>query len=281
MAKNRFGMAFGASPFSRIAFGLLVLTSLLGCSRRAAGFEGAWAFCLNGRSGIERYLFVSRAGSGYLVALADRARGELEGIGEAESSGGRLKTRMDGGILLDLELNGENELRAAMRKANQSEDLTLVFYRADGAAGGARAPAVGGAPPAGNRHEDGLVVADPNVYGGKTYRVDMPDSPDTRYVELARDDGGRLRERRLGYPEAFLKEDPRIEGRFLYDTTGRLTTAEYRFSESFAAAHKGLSLQRLVFSADGAVEETELVYDGRDPSLPRIVRGAGPPGELP
>jgi hypothetical protein len=140
-------MAAASSPGARLgAFALssalfLSLLSTQGCRvERVAGFEGAWAFWSNGLPGVERYLLVERARSDYLVFLVDAAHGELEGTGRGVVKGGKLEASMGGGVFLDLELNGKTELRMAMRKPAQAEDLTLVFYRADSPAAGRGVP---------------------------------------------------------------------------------------------------------------------------------------------
>lgn len=128
---------------------------------------------------------------------------------------------------------------------------------------------------------EGRILSARNEFGGRTTRVETPDSPDSEYVVLFADAAGRIRKRQVRYPAAFLKEDPRTLGVFFYDEDGRTTRAEYWFSARFIADNRGMYMQAIEFGPEGKVRARETRYDGRDPSLAGAVRDEGPPGEIP
>lgn len=120
-----------------------------------------------------------------------------------------------------------------------------------------------------------------NEFGGKTLRIETPDSPDSDYRVESRDSRNRLRKLQLHYPEAFLKEDPRTLGVFYFDERGKVTRGESWFSSRFIADNRGLYVEVVDYDSSGTPVSRELRYDGRDPSMPPSIRDGGPPGVLP
>jgi hypothetical protein len=249
-----------------------------------SGFGGAWVFWADADKAGGRFLVIARDGEDYLLRLADPAGHGLEGSGRGcvTADGRRLFATTEEGATLDLALNGAGELRAAMRKQSQSEDLSFVYVRLPGIPFRERqavVAAAGGRKP-GADSVSGL-LAPLNDFGGKSILVSDPTDAGTDFTVYDFDGQGRLRRRWAGFPEAALKEDPRTDGIFSYDEAGRLLEVEYRFSRRFAAGHGGLASVTYAFSPEGRTTSREWRYGATAGSAPRSVLDHGGPDEGP
>lgn len=258
--------------------------ALLSCAAPpATGLLGFWSYWQNGGGGADRYLVVARRGEGYLVQFVDPRSGELEGSGSARLEGRRLVARLGGGGDFELSLNGKNELRVLRLEAGQvsrpgeDEDESLsasfVYERLPLSAVPERATALSGYPA--SAVPRGAELGRPNRFGGPSLRAATPGSPDSRWVLLELDGEWRIRHREVGYPEAFLKEDPRTLGSFDYGESGKVERAEYRFSAAFSKWNKGLSSVIYRLGEDGSIESRDWVYEAPPGGSLRVVSDDG------
>jgi hypothetical protein len=236
----------------------------------APSFTGVWSYWSNGMAGKNRYLVVARRGEGFLVQFIDAESGELEGSGSGKPEGGALLAGLGGGTEVELRIAGRNELRATMRKSSQAEDLSFVYERIAAPEGG---EALKGFPP--SEEPRGVSLQRPNEFGGTSIRAPTPRSPSTRWILLEMDSSWRIRRREIGYPENFLKEDPRISGSFDYGEGGRVGRAEYRFSAAFTKWNEGLRSVVYLLGEDGSVKSRQWIYEAPDGGSPRIVSDDG------